>query len=107
MRRANVLVAVWMTASVMVVMAAPVAAGGTVLVQNRSGLPVKAVGEGGGAVIGASTEPTPVTFEGGKDIGIDLKIWWVSKPRELCQLFVPWERTVVVFGTATIRCRSE
>ncbi len=96
-----------MTAAVLAVLATPVAAEGTVTLQNRSGLAIKVAGEGGGAVIDGGTEPTTVSFEGGKDVGIDLKVWWVSKPRELCQLFVPWERTVVVSGTMTIRCRSQ
>jgi hypothetical protein len=94
-------------AAVLAVLAAPAAAGGTVSVENRSGLAVKVAGEGGGARVGEMSEPTAIAFTGGKDVGIDIKIWWVSKPRELCQLFVPWERTVVVSGTAFIRCRSE
>lgn len=93
-------------AVVVAVLAAPVAAEGTVTLDNRSGLAVKVAGEGGGARIGQEAEATTVAFTGGKDVGIDLKIWWVSKPRELCQLFVPWGRTVVVSGKTTIRCRS-
>lgn len=104
MRMASVLVGVLM---ILAVLAAPVAAEGTVTVQNRSGFAIKVAGEGGSARVDEMAESPPIAFEGGKDVGIDLKIWWVSNPRELCQLFVPWERTVVVSGTTTIRCRSE
>ena len=88
-------------------MAMPAAAGGTVTVENRSGYALKVVGEGGGGRVDKAGASTTIAFEGGKDVGIDVKIWWVSKPRELCQLFVPWERTVVVSGTTFIKCRSE
>lgn len=85
----------------------PAAAGGTVTVENRTALALKVAGEGGSGRIDGTAEPVTIAFNGGKDHGIDLKIWWVSKPRELCQLFVPWGRTVVVSGTTTIRCRSQ
>lgn len=96
-----------LTAALVATLAAPAAADGTVTVENRSDLAIKVAGEGGGARVDKMAEDATIAFEGGKDVGIDLKIWWVSKPRELCQLFVPWDRTVVVSGTATIRCRSE
>jgi hypothetical protein len=83
------------------------AAEGVVTVDNRSTSRVKVVAEGGSATVDAQADPVEVGFAGGKDMGVDVKIWWVSKPRELCQLFVPWERTVVVSGSTTIRCRSE
>jgi hypothetical protein len=89
------------------VSAIPAAAGGTVTVENRTELALKVAGEGGSGRVDGTAEPVTIAFEGGKDHGIDLKIWWVSKPRELCQLFVPWGRMVVVSGTSTIRCRSE
>ena len=76
-------------------------------VDNGSTSTIKVVGDGGKAVVDPGAKGVQVGFEGGTDIGIDLKIWWVAKPRELCQLFVPWDRTVVVSGTSTIRCRSQ
>lgn len=96
-----------MAAPILAVLATPAAAEGTVSVENRSGFAVKVAGEGGSARVDKMAAPAAIAFEGGKDVGIDVKIWWVSKPRELCQLFVPWDRTVVVSGTTTIRCRSE
>lgn len=107
MRIASGLTAVTMAASILAALATTASAGGTVTVQNRSGLAIKVAGQGGSARVDKMAEPTTVAFEGGKNVGIDVKIWWVSKPRELCQLFVPWDRTVVVSGTTTIRCRSE
>ena len=104
MRMVSVLMGLLMT---LAFSAAPAGAEGTVTVENRSGFAVKVAGEGGGARVDKMAEPATIAFEGGKNVGIDLKIWWVSKPRELCQLFVPWERTVVVSGSTTIRCRSE
>jgi hypothetical protein len=80
---------------------------GTIDVDNQSTLKIKVVGEGGNALVDKGISDIQVRFEGGTDIGIDLKIWWVAKPRELCQLFVPWQRTVVVTGTSTIHCRSQ
>ena len=83
------------------------AAEGAIDVDNQSSLKIKVVGEGGHAWVDEGVKGIRVRFEGGTDIGIDLKIWWVAKPRELCQLFVPWQRTVVVTGTSTIHCRSQ
>lgn len=83
------------------------AAQGTIDVDNQSTLKIKVVGEGGKALVDKGVKGIQVKFEGGTDIGIDLKIWWVARPRELCQLFVPWKRTVVVTGTSTIHCRSQ
>lgn len=85
----------------------PAAAEGMITVDNGSTSTIKVVGEGGNARVDMGAKGVQVRFEDGTDIGIDLKIWWVAKPRELCQLFVPWQRTVVVSGTSTIRCRSQ
>ena len=107
MRIAKALKAVTLTLSILAALAVPAAAEGTVTVENRSGYALKVAGEGGSGRVDKAGEPVTIAFEGGKDVGIDVKIWWVSKPRELCQLFVPWERTVVVSGTTFIKCRSE
>ncbi len=96
-----------MSAALVAALTVPAAAEGTVTVENRSGFAIKIAGDGGNGRVDKAGEPVTIAFEGGKDVGIDLKIWWVPKPRELCQLFVPWDRRVVVSGTTTIRCRSE
>ena len=80
---------------------------GMITVDNGSASPIKVAGQGGSAVVDAGAKGVEVKFEGGTDIGIDAKIWWIENARELCQLFVPWQRTVVVSGTSTIRCRSQ
>jgi len=107
MRIAKALTAVTLTLLILAALATPAAAGGTVTFENRSGYALKVAGEGGSGRVDEAGEPVTIAFDGGKDVGIDVKIWWVSKPRELCQLFVPWERTVVVSGTTFIKCRSE
>ncbi|MCW5700158.1 MAG: hypothetical protein KIT00_09995 [Rhodospirillales bacterium] len=100
--------ALWMgAAAVLLAGVSAAAADGVVTVINHSGSKVKVVGDGGSAVVDAGGDPVQVTFTGGKDMGIDAKIWWTANPRELCQLFVPWQRTIIVSGTSTIRCRSE
>ena len=96
-----------LAAAILLFSGSPVAAEGVVTVDNRSESGIKVVAEGGSATSDAQADPVEVAFAGGKEMGIDVKIWWVAKPRELCQLFVPWGRTVVVSGTSTIRFRSE
>jgi hypothetical protein len=82
-------------------------AAGSISVENRSPMKIKVVGDGGSSTIEAGAAAMELAFDGGKDVGIDVKIWWTNNVRELCQLFVPWGRTVVVSGTTYIRCRSE
>ena len=36
--------------------------------------------------------------------GIDVKAWWVSRPRELCVIFVRYEGLLKVAGKKSIRC---
>ena len=83
------------------------AVAGEIAIDNRSQHPIKAVARGGRATLDAESGPTAVTFDNDADIGIDLKVWWTDEPRQLCQTFVPWQRTVIVSGSRTIRCRSE
>lgn len=85
----------------------PAVAAGTILVENRSAAAVKIVGAGGGATVDAGAEGVEVHFDGGDRVGIDARVWWVDNPRQLCTLVVPWNRLLVVSGTAEIRCRSE
>jgi hypothetical protein len=32
---------------------------------------------------------------------------WVAEPRQLCRIFAPWDRTLVVTGDQVIDCRSQ
>ncbi len=77
------------------------------MIDNRSAHAVKAVAVGGRAEVEPGAGPIAVRFEADAKIGIDLKLWWTARPRELCQQFVPWNRTVVVTGDQIIRCRSQ
>ena len=63
-------------------------------------------GTHGRATVEPNSDPVSITFDDDADVGIDVKAWWVSEPRQLCQIFTPWGRTFVVSGTRLIRCRS-
>ncbi len=84
----------------------------SIAVDNRSAKTVKVVAPGGAAIVEAEAEPVTVTVAaaGGADaedaVGVEVTAWWVSEPRQLCQIFTPWGRTVIVSGSRTIRCRS-
>ena len=107
MRSATVLRRVTMAIVLLAVLASPAGAGGMITVENRSAHRVKVAAPGGSAVVDAGADPVPVQFEADHDVGADLRIWWVSKPRELCLLFVPWDRIAIVTGKSVIRCRSQ
>ena len=85
----------------------PSLAAGGITVENGSPAKIKIVGDGGSATLDVGAAPLAIDFDGGKEVAVDVKIWWTNNPQELCQLFVPWGRTVVVSGTTYIRCRSE
>ena len=36
-----------------------------------------------------------------------VQVWWIDTPRELCRIFAPWDRTVVVTSERVINCRSQ
>ncbi len=89
-----------------------VAVDGTWLdIENRSEHPVKVALPGAPALtvpVGAE----PVRVEAGRDgagddaTGVTARLWWTSDPRQLCQIYTPWGRTVTVTGSREILCRS-
>lgn len=81
-------------------------AGGTITIENQTTKSVKVVAPGGRATIEAKGEPVSVAFDTDAEVGVQVEAWWVSEPRQLCQIFTPWGRTVVITGSRTIRCRS-
>ncbi|MBL8659213.1 MAG: hypothetical protein JNM75_05610 [Rhodospirillales bacterium] len=77
-----------------------------VYVENRSDHPVKAVLPGSRPVTIPSGD-TPVPLPDGDaehGVGVTVRLWWTSDPRQLCQIYVPWDRTVSVTGSNEIRC---
>lgn len=82
-------------------------AGGVITIDNQSPFAIKAVAPGGSALIESASEPVSVAFDNDKPVGVTLRIWWVSKPLELCQIYTPWDRTVTVSGKNQIICLSQ
>lgn len=89
-----------------VLVASPPATAGTIVVDNQSPSPVKVVAPGGSAVVPPGSEPSEIAFDNDEQVGVTVRIWWTSEPRQLCQVFTPWEHRVVVTGKAAIRCRA-
>jgi hypothetical protein len=81
-------------------------AGGTIVIENHSPERIKVAAPGGSAVVEPGAPPVGVTFETEEERGVTLRIWWVSNPRQLCQIVVPWDRTVTVSGDTQILCLS-
>jgi hypothetical protein len=88
------------------VIASPVFAAETITFDNQSKHKIKVVAPGGSAVIEPGSGPVDVSFKNEGAIGVDINMWWVSNPRQLCQIFTPWQRLVVVSGKSIINCRS-
>jgi len=82
-------------------------AGGVITVDNRSRFPIKVVAPGGSAVVEPDAQPRSIAFENDEPIGVTLRIWWVPKALQICQIFTPWDRTVTVSGQSQIICLSE
>lgn len=76
-----------------------------VTVENRSGQRIKVAIPGAKPVrLEADAAPLRVELETSLPNGVEAKAWWVSKPRELCVIFVRYEGQVVVAGKKKIRC---
>jgi hypothetical protein len=81
---------------------------GSLTIENRSEHPVKLALPGTpAAVIGPGAEPARVEAVVAQDAtGVTARLWWTSDPRQLCQIYTPWERTITVTGSREIICRS-
>src|SRR5512132_4701586 len=84
----------------------PARAGGVITVDNQSSRAVKAVAPGGSAVVDPGAAPARIAFDSAEPVGVTLQLWWVAEPRQLCRIFAPWDRIVVVTGDQVINCRS-
>lgn len=80
-------------------------------IENQSAHPVKVALPGTPAlIVPAGAEPARIEDgrNGGGDdeTGVTARLWWTSDPRQLCQIYTPWGRTVTVTGSREILCRS-
>ena len=77
---------------------------GNVTIENQSDHLIKVASIGGAARLKAG-ETKVVSFEN-DDLGADINIWWVKNVRQLCQIFTPWDRKIIVHGSTEITCLS-
>ena len=96
----------WTVLALLTCLAAAPASAGVITFDNQSDKKVKLAAPGGGAVLDPGSGPRDVSFDGQDAVGLDVNIWWVANPRELCQIYTPFDRIVVISGKTTIRCRS-
>jgi hypothetical protein len=77
------------------------------LFENSSAHDIKIVAPGISLVLssGEKSEVLPTATE--DTLGVKLNIWWRKDPLQLCQLFTPWSRHVLISGKRTIICRSK
>jgi hypothetical protein len=76
-------------------------------VENRSDHPVKlALPATPAATIAPGAEPARIEANADGATGVTARLWWTSDPRQLCQIYTPWERTITVTGSREIICRS-
>ena len=74
-------------------------------VVNSTGQIIKVAAPGGKPKrIKPGEEIITIPIEVTEPNGIDVKAWWVAKPRELCVIFVRYEGFLKVAGKSTIRC---
>ena len=85
----------------------PAHAGGVITLENQSTRSIKAVAAGGSAVVEAGAAPVRLPVDSAEPVGVTVQVWWIDAPRELCRIFAPWDRTVVVTGERVINCRSQ
>lgn len=78
----------------------------SILIDNQTSQAIRVAGPGGSAVIEPSAAPRRVTFDSKETVGVTLRIWLQANPRQLCQIFTPWDRTVIVTNRADILCGS-
>lgn len=83
------------------------ASDGWLSIENRSDHPVKLALPGAPATIVApGGEPARIEADADGATGVTARLWWTSDPRQLCQIYTPWERTITVTGSREIICRS-
>lgn len=79
----------------------------TLLIENRSAYDIKLVAPGKAVIVSHGVPATTHQFDRSDPLGVQLNIWWKHNPRELCRLFTPWSRRVLITGKHTIACLSK
>ncbi len=74
--------------------------------ENSSAHDVKIVAPGSAFILKAGSMEKEMTFQADDPLGVHLNIWWKHNPLELCQVFTPWARKVLISGKSTIACLS-
>ncbi|MCP3668938.1 MAG: hypothetical protein GY814_00565 [Gammaproteobacteria bacterium] len=80
---------------------------GTLLFENQSAHDIKVVAPGIGFILPAGESIKKVSLQSNNALGVNLNIWWKQNPRELCQLFTPWSRKVLITGKRSLACLSK
>lgn len=76
-------------------------------IENRSEHPVKVALPGvPAATVGQGAEAARIETASDGATGVTARLWWTSDPRQLCQIYTPWGRTITVTGSREILCRS-
>ncbi len=74
-------------------------------VENKTSKQLKVSSVGGRAYVDAHSVKT-VSFDNDEE-EVTIALWWVENARQLCQVFTPWDRTIIVTGKSTIQCLSK
>lgn len=77
---------------------------GSLMIENKSDQKIKISAIGGAGYVDAKSQKE-ISFET-EENEATLNIWWVKNARQLCQIFTPWDRTVIVSGKQEIHCLS-
>lgn len=78
---------------------------GDLRIINQTIQEVKVASIGGQGRVPAQEEAT-ISFKNDEN-GADINIWWVKNARQLCQIYTPWDRTILITGKYTIQCLSK
>ncbi|MGB0682248.1 MAG: hypothetical protein ACPGOV_06050 [Magnetovibrionaceae bacterium] len=78
---------------------------GRLVIENKTEHKLRIAGPGGKGRMDSGVEPMDVFFDT-KDEAIEVKIWFADDPRQLCIVYTPFERKVVVSGKTIIGCLS-
>lgn len=80
-----------------------VRAEGRLLIENKTEHDLRIAGPGGKGRMKAGDEPLEIFFDTTDD-AIEVKVWFADDPRQLCIMYTPFNRKVVVSGKSIIGC---
>ncbi|TVT53506.1 MAG: hypothetical protein FHK82_11770 [Sedimenticola thiotaurini] len=79
---------------------------GVLLFENDSAHAIKIVAPGITLILPAGSKEKAISTANNDSVGVHLNIWWKNDPLQLCQIYTPWSRHVLVSGKQAIVCRS-